>query len=286
VADIRLPDGTRIEAFDRRECAFLFDEIFVREVYRLDGLPPGGTVVDVGAHVGLFALWAQRRLSPARLLALEPIPETYSALEDNAKRYFPASECLRVGAGAEAGLFVFRHYPRAVGWSTMKPHETEVRRALEGWISRAPDGANLGWLRLLERVAPSFRRWFLRRVLDRLFETAREVTCEVTTLSRLIETRELPRIDFLKIDAEGAEFEVLRGIDPDHWSRIGRVAAEVEDRNGVLAETIRLLESRFRVVRIRQEPELEGSPYHLVLADGPRQSGSQASPTPSASVSS
>lgn len=47
-------------------------------------LRPGGTFVDVGAHVGQFALVAAARVGDAgRVLAIEPHPESYLALLEN-----------------------------------------------------------------------------------------------------------------------------------------------------------------------------------------------------------
>src|SRR5829696_7537799 len=54
----------------------LFEEIWIRQSY----LPaawtptPRPTVVDVGANVGVFSLWAIRRLGAARVVAIEPSP--------------------------------------------------------------------------------------------------------------------------------------------------------------------------------------------------------------------
>jgi len=41
------------------------------------------TIVDVGAHVGSFTVWASRRSPEARLLSVEPNPETFELLLQN-----------------------------------------------------------------------------------------------------------------------------------------------------------------------------------------------------------
>lgn len=41
------------------------------------------TVVDIGAHVGSFTVWASRRSPGARVLAVEPNPETFPLLVRN-----------------------------------------------------------------------------------------------------------------------------------------------------------------------------------------------------------
>jgi FkbM family methyltransferase len=40
-------------------------------------------IVDIGAHVGSFAVWAAQRSPKARILAVEPNPETFELLTQN-----------------------------------------------------------------------------------------------------------------------------------------------------------------------------------------------------------
>ena len=61
----------------------VFWQIFVRRCYPV---PSGcATIVDVGANIGLFALWAARELPAARIISLEPFPETFQLLEENVR---------------------------------------------------------------------------------------------------------------------------------------------------------------------------------------------------------
>jgi len=50
----------------------------------VESIPEGGTVVDVGAHIGLFTLLAARAVGPGgRVIAIEPNPQTRSLLQEN-----------------------------------------------------------------------------------------------------------------------------------------------------------------------------------------------------------
>ncbi len=49
--------------------------------------------------------------------------------------------------------------------------------------------------------------------------------CAMTTVSALMAEHNLERIDLLKIDVEGAELDVLRGIRPEDWPRIHQASA-------------------------------------------------------------
>jgi FkbM family methyltransferase len=59
----------------------VFWEIFVHGCYALPKTCK--SILDCGANVGIFSVWAARHRPDARIVALEPFPETYAALEAN-----------------------------------------------------------------------------------------------------------------------------------------------------------------------------------------------------------
>jgi hypothetical protein len=59
------------------------------------------------------------------------------------------------------------------------------------------------------------------------------VECEVTTLSAALREHDLHEIDLVKIDVEGAEWEVLQGIEDGDWSRLRQLALEVHEADRV-----------------------------------------------------
>ncbi|KAI5073303.1 hypothetical protein GOP47_0011316 [Adiantum capillus-veneris] len=61
------------------------------------------------------------------------------------------------------------------------------------------------------------------------FEGARQYVVPMTTLSDVMEERGIERVDILKVDVEGAELMVLKGVQDVHWSRISQVVMEVPD---------------------------------------------------------
>lgn len=62
------------------------------------------------------------------------------------------------------------------------------------------------------------RRYVRKTLLD-----AQTEECRMCTVSDLIESHALDCIDLLKVDVEGAELDVLRGIAPEHWGQIHQV---------------------------------------------------------------
>ena len=78
--DIALRGGGCVRVFSRGE-AKVFWVIFAQECYRL--WPDCQTIIDAGANIGTFSVWAARRLPQVRILALEPCPDTFSKLQHN-----------------------------------------------------------------------------------------------------------------------------------------------------------------------------------------------------------
>ena len=76
----------------------------------------------------------------------------------------------------------------------------------------------------------------------------------------------LVRIDLLKIDVEGAELDVLRGIDTADWPHLRQIVLEVEDLDGTLRRVRDALMSRGFQIEVDQDPYLRGTPYHYVYA--------------------
>lgn len=83
------------------------DWTVVREVIERDGYRVGGydmtgrTVVDCGAHIGVFSAWCAAR-GAARVLAIEPQPQNRAILERNAEPW-PAVNVIPYALGAAEG---------------------------------------------------------------------------------------------------------------------------------------------------------------------------------------
>jgi FkbM family methyltransferase len=80
-----------------------------------DELRPGDVVVDVGAHVGVHALTAARRLRElggGRVVAFEPAPDSAAAVRAGAARNGRGVEVVQSALGAQEGEIELRGDPR------------------------------------------------------------------------------------------------------------------------------------------------------------------------------
>lgn len=82
-------------------------ELWIDQCYTRDGFytpAAGDVIVDAGAHIGLFSIWAARQNPSCRVVALEPFLENYSCLVSNlAAAGLPNIQAHRVAVGGEYG---------------------------------------------------------------------------------------------------------------------------------------------------------------------------------------
>lgn len=144
-------------------------------------LMPGGTALDVGAHTGSYTVFFGALVGPAgRVFAFEPLPDNIDALErtialnglENVVRVEP------IALSDVAGTADLFHYVPGENPETQRyEHESSM-------------------LYSLVRTAG--------------YE-ATSVTVPVVTLDRWAEDNHVETVDFIKIDAEGAEARILSG---------------------------------------------------------------------------
>jgi FkbM family methyltransferase len=86
------------------------------------------TIVDVGAHIGSFTIWAARRSPTARLLAIEPNPETFLLLIQNLRDNGLQGRATAVNAavGASAGVAALELLEHSLGTRLARSGEGQV----------------------------------------------------------------------------------------------------------------------------------------------------------------
>jgi FkbM family methyltransferase len=166
----------------------LIDEIWRNQVYTRRPVQfhfEPRLIVDIGANIGTFALYAAARWPDASIHAFEPAPENIERLRQNvALSRTPGVVCHPSAVGATSGTTTF------------------YLKADPGWHSIWGDTA----------------------------DTA--ITVKTTSLGEIADELDGQSIDLLKLDCEGAEYEILDGRESLLRDRVHQIAMEYHEVGG------------------------------------------------------
>lgn len=155
------------------ELTNLIEQIIVQDQYRArDFIKNDSIIIDAGANVGVFSVFAGSLANNGQVFAFEPVLKTYQTLAKNIK---------------ERRNIIAIH--SALG-SKFGTTDIIIHDKLSGWNYLADSEKNL-----TTKPSNSFKR---------------ELTA-VTTIDKFVESRNLPRVDFIKIDTEGYEKQIIEG---------------------------------------------------------------------------
>ncbi len=256
-----LADGLELFHLNLDETRFLHDEIFTDRTYFRHGitLADGACVVDVGANIGLFALYVHRHWKATRILAFEPVPEVFEVLAANAALHQLDAQLFSCALGEAPGEARFTFYPNNSVMSGMHADRTDDRATTRTFLGNKNP-------QLFEdaQANPAIGR-HVDAMFTRLFQS-RTFTCPVRTLSEVLAEAHVERIDLLKIDVEKSEHEVMRGIADHDWPRIHQLVVEVHDDHGRLDELRSNLVARGYRVEVEQDPVLAATAIWTLYA--------------------
>ncbi len=238
VEKIQLADDFAVYANPaaRLEVEFIHKEIFIDKCYDVAPFPEDGFMVDAGGNIGMFTLYMKKKYPASTIVAFEPAPATFSTFQRNMELHnvsgVQAHQC---GLGREEASLALTFFPQMPGNSTLY----------------AEDKTNQ--MKSIDQDHP----------IAKLMKETQEVQVDVKRLSHFLsQVPNLKRIDLLKVDVEGAELDVLQGLDDKHWDLIDNIVVELCDSKGEFAVAKELLEAKgFTVTTERPE----WAPEHLKM---------------------
>ena len=214
-------------------------EIFKRARYAHAGfeLRPSDTVVDIGGNIGVFVLWAAPQVPRGWILSVEPNPASLRCLKLNIERNDLGNvTAMQAAAGSDGGTMELIYHP---GWEMIAYN------------------ANVSAPWFYKKTAPArLLRWIIAGLTNRQTsaEPAQHITAPLMSLERIMDNQGIPVVNYLKLDCEGSEFEVLRNTSAACWSRIERAAIEYHEfgRDRRVAELVTILELNGFKVEVNQ----------------------------------
>jgi len=204
-AKVILKNGFTIEA--EVGLRFLVREIFFTRVYNPSYLPieDNDIVVDIGANNGIFTLFAAS-ITHNAVHAFEPSPRNIEVLRRNI---------------TANGLHHVTAHCYAV---SDKPGSAKL------FLNAADGQQNL----LSDQILPAKIEQYktctdVNYLIPRNDEAVTSIEVPTTTLQEIIDSNNLERIDFLKLDCEGAESPILQSTPTSYLQRVRKIAMEFHD---------------------------------------------------------
>ncbi|SCV54324.1 uncharacterized protein FFFS_11196 [Fusarium fujikuroi] len=239
---LETPDGISFYHQGEEEARWIFDEIFTQRCYdtvKLSGKP---VIIDAGANIGLYTLFAKKNYPDAQVLAFEPARESGSIFNHNMSLHklsgVELHECA-LGSKNETKMLTF--FPNTPAFSTI-----------------CSDGGK----ELLDLIADKVSN----EIADRMRENAQEAPVPVRRLSEFLRDRgDITKVDLLKIDIEGGELNVIKGLDEDHLLSVKNIVMELWSPDGQLEAMQKFLEAKGYTVTTTLVPWKSGQAEQLKM---------------------
>lgn len=168
--------GQSFYGYNYHEIIELVNEVVVRDQYQAERfLEKNSIVIDAGAHIGTFSIFASKLASNGKVYSFEPVSKTFQILKKNTEHYKNIT-CTNLGldnAASQKNIFV---NPKRSSGSVFEDSP---------YISEGLIGGKDG--------APELSR--------------------TTTLDEFVAEQNIKNVDFIKIDTEGYEAKILKGAE-------------------------------------------------------------------------
>jgi FkbM family methyltransferase len=181
---IRLRNGLHFQVRSLMD-AWIIKETCLDRDYERHGteIQDGWTIIDIGAGLGDFTIFAATKNPHGVVYAFEPFPESFSLLQNNL---------------ALNGINNVKSFPRAVG-------------AASGQLTLTPLGAAVQHTTVAGNQAQA---------------GSELLTVDALSLEELFRSNGIVRCDYLKLDCEGSEFDILLNAGEETLACIQHICLE------------------------------------------------------------
>ncbi|MEI6187340.1 MAG: amino acid adenylation domain-containing protein [Alphaproteobacteria bacterium] len=248
-----LPNGLEIFYINKQETLFLYKEIFESKEYIIDdiSIEDGDIIVDAGANIGMFTVYAGVYYKNVKIYAFEPIPPIFHILTKNIEAYDLNAECIESALGSKNGIENFTYYPNASVLSGKYANADEEGKTIKRYLLNQDND---------DVTSHQIEELLDTRLQQEVFK------CQVTTLSKFMKQHKIDSIGLLKIDTEKSELEILDGIESADWAKIRQIIVEVHDSLGSLDYICNFLKSLGYCVSYKQQEDLQNTNLFTVYA--------------------
>src|SRR3989344_5109884 len=165
-------------------------------------------VIDIGAHIGLFSIFAASRAKNGRVYAFEPAPDNFQMLEkniglNNLSNIVPVNQAV-AGKGGVRDFILYKKSAAAHSFVFSKTEERDI------------------------------------------------IKVKTVSLDEIVKKNNIEKIDVLKMDCEGAEYEILFNASPETLAMVKSICMEYHEyENRKVSELKAFLEKNGFRIRIK-----------------------------------
>ena len=178
------------------------------------------TVVDIGAHVGYFTLYATKKAKKGKIISYEPSKKSFEILEKN----------------IEMNKF-----------SNIKLENLAVSKIHGKALLHTSD---------IDEISNS---------LYDLNKNCEVEEVETTTLNDIFLKHKLEKIDFLKMDCEGAEYEIIMNASSLILDKIQKISAEIHEEMVPYSKEVIIEKLKNHGFNVKLEKNISGIKMELPL---------------------
>lgn len=178
--------------------------------YDQENLPPTGTVIDIGGHIGSFSIYASPNTS--RVITYEPDVINFKRLR----------------------------------------HNIEINNSKNVLAINKGVAGTTGDRLLFQDSANSAAHTIA------LKSTGGSRTIECVSLEEVFRENNISTCDFMKLDCEGAEFEILMNASQDTLAKIKRISMEYHEGYDLNKLLEHLKQSDFKIIKNEKENSYQG----------------------------
>ncbi len=178
---LHLKNGLKIKLRTRSTDLQAFTNVWILKEYKIEGFEiiENDVIIDVGGHIGLFALYASLKCPNGKIISIEPHPQNFLLLKENM-------------ANNKFNKIVF-----------MNKAITNSNREIDLFVDSLDDSAHS------------------------IYGNGKNsMKIKSTTLENIMTENQISKCNMLKMDCEGAEFEIIESLSDDQLFKIEKLCFE------------------------------------------------------------
>lgn len=159
------------------------------------------TILDIGAHMGVFALWAAKQATDGKVISIEPTDNIHILMQSIEINKLENIIPLKVAIGKDDSYIEIAASPNYNSSNT----NTEFKHS--------------PFLRLSTFLGFN--------TIHRKHKNSRKIErVQTTSIGSIVDQYKLKQVDYLKIDCEGGEYDAFNFLPEKYFSKIRKIVME------------------------------------------------------------